>query len=105
MASADQEIQEIPETQEVPETQEIPETADESPALLPAATNFSTVWQIFSISENDSSKAICRICKSAISRGTFGRFSTSPLRAHAKQKHWKEWEAAEKEVEERRLKF
>ena len=46
MASADQEIQEIPETQEVPETQEIPETAHESPALLPA-TNFSTVWQIF----------------------------------------------------------
>ena len=48
----------------------------------------SEIWAFFSISKNDSSRALCNECDANISRGKNPKtYSTSPLWNHIKHSH------------------
>lgn len=68
---------------------------------MPKPKQTSPIWKYFTISEKDTSKAICTICKKVISRGGKGKSaSTSPLYGHLKSIHRQEY----KQLEETNMK-
>jgi len=52
-------------------------------------TKQNPLWEYFCIDKEDSSKAICKICKQKISRGSKNphKMTTSSLNSHLKNKH------------------
>lgn len=49
----------------------------------PKTKRTSTVWDSFTVSENDPSKAICKLCKSKLSRGRDAKhYNTTSLHNH-----------------------
>ena len=73
-------------------------------------SNRSCIWHNFDVSLSDNTKAVCKVCRSEVSRGgkTAKTFSPTNLKTHLQRTHLKEYneytEKIKQEVAERKRK-
>jgi len=62
----------------------------------------SPIWEYFAISEEDESKAKCKLCTTEISRGgdKVANFTTTNLKKHLEDRHKEKFAEFEKKIEE-----